>query len=131
MKGSSAFSMRRLDTLGTWLSIGCAIHCAATPMIALAMAASGLELLRGDGWHSLFLVVTSALAVTTVCCGWRKHRKTRVLLLLGAALACLLAARSAGEGRHEEILTAVAGLLFASCHRLNTRCCASACSRHD
>lgn len=62
------------DQFGMLASIGCAIHCAAMPLVLAYLPSLGLGWLAGEGFHQWMAVVCFALAAAAFLPGWRKHR---------------------------------------------------------
>jgi hypothetical protein len=111
------------DKIGMCLSLSCAAHCAAAPLLIAGLAAAGFELALGDFWHSLFLLGTCLLAAANFTRSFRRHRRPEIWPLFLLAATTLAAGRFAGEGPHETMLMAGGGLLLAVCHLLNHRYC--------
>ena len=116
------------DKIGVCLSLSCAIHCAAAPLVIAAMAATGFELAVGDFWHSIFILSTCMIAAANFSCSYRLHRRTGIWPLFFLAVAALVAGHFVHEGPHETALTAFGGLILAGCHLLNRRYCSECCS---
>ena len=88
------------DRWGMGLSLLCAGHCLAAPVLFAALPALGLALhsfrdpirpvslalLRLEGWHVAVVLVTVAFATVTLVLGWRRHRRRLPLAWLAAAL---------------------------------------------
>lgn len=88
----------------------CAVHCAATPLLLLAVPT--LALWRGV--ELTLLAVTMALAVAALTVGYRRHRRIPPIVAAGAGLAIWGA--SAGHLIHrapEEVTTMAGALLVA------------------
>ena len=77
------------DWAGMIASIGCAIHCAAMPMVLAYLPALGLGWLAGEDFHRWMAVLCFALAASAFVPGWRKHRSF-VPVMWGAAGLLLL-----------------------------------------
>ena len=72
------------DLAGMTASIGCAIHCAAMPLVIAYLPALGLGWLADEGFHQWMAVLCFALAALAFLPGWRKHRS---LLPVGFGIA--------------------------------------------
>ncbi|WMJ69331.1 MerC family mercury resistance protein [Stenotrophomonas sp. 24(2023)] len=129
----------RLDLAGAWISLACALHCLALPLLlafvpAAMMAmrsfqhpAHGLmtALLVMSRWEWLFALMASSLALSSTATGWRRHGH-RAALLLALAGALPLLAASLYLPLKESLLwhgiaTACGGVLLAAAHLLNRR----------
>ena len=80
------------DWAGMTASIGCAIHCAAMPLVIAYLPALGLGWLADEGFHQYMAIICVALALAAFVPGWRKHRSivplvwgTTGLILLNTA----------------------------------------------
>lgn len=62
------------DWAGMVASIGCAIHCAAMPLVFAYLPALGLSWLADEGFHRVMAIVCFGLAMAAFVPGWRKHR---------------------------------------------------------
>ena len=69
------------DWLGMVASIGCAIHCAAMPMVIAYLPALGLSWLADEGFHKWMAAICFGLAALAFLPGWRKHRSLTPFLL--------------------------------------------------
>ena len=83
------------DMAGMVASIGCAIHCAAMPLVLAYLPAFGLGWLADDGFHQWMAVVCFALAAVAFVPGWRKHGSF-VPAIWGAAGVLLLSTAAFG-----------------------------------
>ena len=61
------------DWAGMTASIGCAIHCAAMPLVLAYLPAFGLGWLADEGFHRWMAVICFALAIAAFVPGWRRH----------------------------------------------------------
>ena len=76
------------DLTGLIASIGCAIHCAAMPIVIGYLPMLGLDWLATQGFHQAMAVICAGLAIAAFFPGWRKHKKLlpAALGLIGIAL---------------------------------------------
>lgn len=54
-------------------SIGCAIHCAAMPLVLAYLPSLGLGWLASEGFHQWMAGICFVLAASAFIPGWRKH----------------------------------------------------------
>ena len=71
----------RLDRLGACVSFACAIHCAVLPFAATVLPLLGIGFLADKRVERTVLLVSLALASSSICWGFRIHRKRSLLLL--------------------------------------------------
>ncbi|WP_414485850.1 MerC domain-containing protein [Stenotrophomonas sp. EMP41] len=129
----------RFDLAGAWLSLACAAHCIALPLL-LAFVPAAMMALRsfqhpGHGamtlllmmsrWEWLFALLASSLALVSTSAGAHRHRYWRPLRLACVG-AILLLSSSLYLPLKESLLwhglaTAVGGVLLACAHIANRR----------
>lgn len=83
------------DWAGMTASIGCAIHCAAMPMVLAYLPAFGLTWLADEGFHRWMAAICFALAAAAFVPGWRRHGSLAPAMW-GAAGVLLLATAAFG-----------------------------------
>ena len=115
------------DKLSISLSLLCAVHCLAVPvMLALlpSMAALQLDNEAFHYWMLLAVIPTSIYALTMGC---KRHRHFRLLIVGGTGLALLVLAVMLGEEiigeSGEKILTVIGASFVAGGHFWNFRLC--------
>ncbi|REK17427.1 MAG: MerC domain-containing protein [Planctomycetota bacterium] len=127
------------DGAGMIASIGCAIHCAAMPLVLAYLPLLGLEWLAGEEFHRWMAGVCLVLAAAAFVPGWRRHRSWRpamwgtagLLVLTTTAFAtesncCATCSADGGD------LTAVSACSDASCsHCKSEQEHAAATVQHD
>lgn len=129
----------RFDLAGAWLSLACAAHCIALPLL-LAFVPAAMMALRsfqhpGHGamtlllmmsrWEWLFALLASSLALASTSAGVHRHRRWRpvqlacagAILLLSASLYLPLKESLLWHG----VATACGGVLLAAAHVGNRR----------
>ncbi|MCU1135022.1 MerC domain-containing protein [Stenotrophomonas maltophilia] len=129
----------RFDLAGAWLSLACAAHCIALPLLlafvpAAMMALRSFQhpchgamtlLLMMSRWEWLFALLASSLALVSTSAGAHRHRYWRPLRLACVG-AILLLSSSLYLPLKESLLwhgvaTAVGGVLLACAHIANRR----------
>lgn len=103
-----------LERAATWLSLGCALHCLATPLLAAGLPLAGAS--ASFVHHPVLEVGLSALVLIgvllTAVLGYRRHRDVRVLVALGAGLVLYLLGH-VGDGWPSRVVS-IAGALSLS-----------------
>lgn len=112
------------DRFGATASFLCAVHCALLPLVIAALPVLGLSFLADHRYEQGFIVFATALALTSLFFGFRRHRRFGafwflvpgvVLLIAGAVLAF-------DDGSHlHTVLVAIGGTLVACAHVVNLR----------
>ena len=117
------FNHELVDTAGAGLSIACAIHCLAMPILVAVLPLIGLGFLATERAELVIITGAIGLAIVSLAWGVRHHRRWRALLLLIVALAFIATARTAVEGAFEVIIYSIGGVLLASAHLMNRHLC--------
>jgi MerC mercury resistance protein len=112
-----------IDSMGAWVSLGCALHCAAIPMLFGVLPLLGLGFLVHDTFEKIFLTFSVALAFGSLCWGYRLHRRWSGFLILASGLSLIVIGRNFVTDKYE-VLFVVAGVVFlAGAHILNRYLC--------
>lgn len=83
----------RLDWLGVLCSFGCAVHCAAMPVLLATLPSfTNLRWLADPLFHQIVAVLCGVLVARAIVPGYRKHGNSRVVALAGVGLGMLFAA---------------------------------------
>ena len=83
----------RLDWLGVLCSFGCAVHCAAMPvLVAILPSLTSLRWLADPLFHQVVAIFCGVLVARAIVPGYRKHRDSRVVTLAGIGLGLLFTA---------------------------------------
>ena len=112
-----------VDQLGAGLSLACAVHCMATPLLLSLLPLVGLGFLADESVETLLLGASLVLAVGSLCWGFRIHHQRRTLLLLGAALLLIVYGRLSPEETVEIVGVVLGAGLLACGHLLNRHLC--------
>ena len=120
-----------VDKVGTCISLTCAVHCMALPLIITILPFMGLGFLAGGTFEFGMIFFSLTLATMSLCWGTRIHGNRQILLFILAALIFFLTGHSI-ESHWHWIFMAVGGTSLAFGHILNNRLCRSCpdCSGH-
>ncbi|WP_313435936.1 MerC domain-containing protein [Stenotrophomonas sp.] len=129
----------RIDLMGAWLSLACAVHCITLPLL-LAFVPAAMMALRSfqhpahgamtallvmSRWEWVFALLASTLAVASTVSGARRHGRWAPLrLALCGALALLSASLYVPLKESlvwHGVATACGGMLLAVAHIRNRR----------
>ena len=95
----------------------------ATPLLIIALPLIGLGFLLGESAELVIIAAAAGLAVGSLTCGYRHHRKWRIFLLLGGASVCIFIAHFYVPEQYESVFMACGGVLLMVGHLLNRRLC--------
>jgi hypothetical protein len=109
-------------TIAAGLSLGCAVHCMAMPLVLALAPLASVELWVGDVAEALLLGMSVAFSVGTLCWGYRVHGQPHVFALFVAALTALAVGELVRHPWHAGFVVGGASLLAAS-QLLNRRLC--------
>lgn len=111
-----------LDVLGATLSVACAAHCLAAPLLV-----SAVPYFFGPGVEHVLGAVLFGIASLAMARGLRRHRNARVLLPFVVGIALFFMPRGE-EGSAQDIAIAVSSSIgLVSAHLMNLRALAAAC----
>ncbi|WP_179640547.1 MerC domain-containing protein [Tunturiibacter empetritectus] len=126
---ASAFSA---DSLGTWASALCVVHCAITPVL-ISMSVVMARFIPGEErTHRTLAVGVAALGVMALVKGFRTHGRRRILGTMALGLGFIFAGAFFGGNlpSHgcEVAVTMTGSTLMICAHRMNHTFC-RACMR--
>jgi uncharacterized membrane protein YfcA len=115
-----------LERWGGGLSLACAIHCLAAPLLLTFFPLAVTRAYLSETLEAALLVGSVLLSLASICRGFRVHRRRRILLCLGAACGLIAAGKLFGAGEPLEGAFVVGGsLCLAAGNLLNHRFCRS------
>jgi hypothetical protein len=112
-----------MDSLGTTVSIACAIQCTFFPLLISVLPLVGLGFLAGDGVEQGFITTSVILAVGSFSWGFRHHRRFYIFLFLVFSLTLIFAGRVWVVDGFEIPFVVSGTLVLAAGHLLNRRLC--------
>jgi MerC mercury resistance protein len=112
-----------LDSLGTTVSLVCAIQCSLFPLLASILPLLGLGFLLGEGLERVFLITSLVLAVGSFGSGFRAHRRFYLFAFLFSASALILTGRLWVDPSYEVPLVVSGTLVLVVGHLFNRRLC--------
>jgi len=120
-----AHRLAAADRIGATASFICALHCAALPFVLAVLPTLGLGFLADHLFERIFIACASALALTVLLHGYRRHHDPRALRLLIPGLLLLWTGGFLVDGHDTIGLHALLGVLGGSCvalaHLINLR----------
>jgi hypothetical protein len=116
-------SSTRIDLVGTCVSVVCAVHCLTIPFLVTVLPLAGVGVLLGGSLEILFIVASVVLATCGLCWGFRRHRRWRVFIVLGAALTMIAIGRFLASEPYELVVVFMGAMVLAAGHLLNSYLC--------
>ncbi len=111
-----------LDFVGFSASVACALHCAALPFLLTLAPLAGLEILDNHWVEYAFIVVSLAIAISSLSHGYRKHHHRPLsLILVGTGFLFIGAGQLVHSEAWEIPMMAVGGSIVAVAHLINWR----------
>lgn len=115
------------DKFAIGLSLVCALHCLAMPVVFLAYPVAAMLPLNNEAFHFWMVVVVVPISGYALTLGCKKHRRSQVLATGGVGVLLLLLAVVCGEailtGMGEKLLTVVGAAILVVAHYRNYREC--------
>lgn len=112
-----------IDSVGALISLGCALHCAAIPLLFAVLPLIGLGFLAQDTFEKIFLTLSVALALGSLSWGYRLHRRWSGFLILVCGLSLILTGRNFMKDVYEILFVVVGAVFLAGAHILNRYLC--------
>ena len=112
-----------LDRAGAFLSMACAVHCLALPLLVAALPLAGYGFLLSRNLETLFISGSLLLATSSFCLGYRLHREFRLLMILYLCTGMIVAGKSLITGPAGLWLAVPGALGLAAGHLFNRRLC--------
>lgn len=100
-----------VEKVGFYLSLACAIHCIATPILITVLPFLGSSFISDHSWEIWFIGGSLILAGVLLYGDFRKHKNPIPLLLLTGSLGVKIA-EMVWLGHKFEFLTGSLGALF-------------------
>ena len=117
------------DKLAIGLSLSCAIHCLAFPILLVSLPSLATLQLDSEAFHFWMVAAVIPTSIYALTLGCKQHQRYRFLLLGSIGLTLLILALVLGEDRigeaGEKILTVIGSSFIVVSHWLNYRLCRS------
>ena len=125
----------RLDGMAVILSGTCMLHCLVLPLLVTLFPIVQGSLLEEKYFHLIMLVFILPTSLVALTVGCRRHRDTLTIALGAVGLMTLGIAAFWGHELFglfgERVVTMLGGLVLASAHIQNFRCCRHVDCQHD
>lgn len=115
------------DRLAIGLSIACAIHCLALPVLLILLPSMTALQLNNEAFHLWMVAVVLPSSIYALSMGCKQHKRYQLFILGSIGLTLLVIALLLGEERigetGEKLLTALGASCVAIGHWFNYRLC--------
>ena len=115
------------DKTAIGLSLLCAIHCLATPLVIVLLPSLVALQFNSEAFHLWMVLAVVPTSVYALTIGCRQHKRYRLLTFGFIGLSCLIVAVMFGESllgeAWEKTLTTIGAGLVAYGHYTNYRLC--------
>jgi len=125
----------RLDGMAVILSGTCMLHCLVLPLLVTLFPIVQGSLLEEKYFHLIMLVFILPTSLVALTVGCRRHRDTLTIVLGAIGLTTLAITAFWGHELFglsgERVVTTIGGLVLASAHIQNFRCCRHVDCQHN
>ena len=115
------------DRFAIGLSLACAIHCLATPLLLAVLPNMAMLQMDNEAFHFWMIVAVLPTSLYALTLGCKQHKRNQLLILGSIGLALLVLAIVLGEQRIGEVgeksLTTLGAGFVALGHWFNYRLC--------
>jgi hypothetical protein len=111
------------DRMAITLSIACAIHCLAMPLLLLLLPSFVVLQLNNEAYHTAMVLIVLPTSVFALFMGCKQHKRYRLLFIGFVGLIFLVLAISLGNEFWEKVLTLMGSAVIAGGHYWNYRLC--------
>ena len=124
-----------VDQIGVWTSTLCVIHCLLTPVLLSLSTVSAHFLPSEERTHRTLAIVIAAVGAIALVKGYRRHRSSRVLVLMVVGLTFIFGGAYWGDhfpSHAAEVLVTLVGSGFMiAAHRINHTFCRECSCSHS
>lgn len=118
-------SQTRLDRTGATLSILCAIHCMATPLILVSLPAAAKHSEAAEAW---IVGASLLIGLSSIRASWRRNGAIASRIGIAIGLAAIVSSRLLLHGMAETILVFTGAAILITSHLFNCRECRNGCA---
>src|SRR5258708_37336818 len=108
----------QIDRWGRRLSLACAVHCMAVPLLFVLLPWSRTWQHSNERLEAAILAASFSLAACSVCSGYRLHRRKSLVAVFGFAMGLILVGRFGTSDGLESVLMILGALSLSAGHWL-------------
>jgi uncharacterized membrane protein HdeD (DUF308 family) len=123
--------MNKLDKIGIYASLLCAIHCAIMPLIVVILPILTISLFVTETVEWLLLISAFIVGISSLCLGFKKHKSKKVFPLLSAGFILILIGKIYHnhnflyQFNYLNLIMILGGILITFSHYINNKLCNS------
>jgi len=110
--------LQQLDKIGSRISFLCALHCAAQPLLLVALPMVGLGFVMEKPFEIVVIYTSVVLATIALAFGYKQHKNYKLFLGLALGIIMIVLSRLV-EGVAEQVLSVLGALSLTGCHIYN------------
>ncbi|MBQ73867.1 MAG: hypothetical protein CMQ20_02440 [Gammaproteobacteria bacterium] len=126
---------RNLDGIAVFLSGTCLVHCLLFPVLVTLFPIVQGSLMEEQYFHLIMLVLILPISLIALTIGCNKHRDIATICLGATGLITLTVTALMGHELFsffgERMATSAGGIILASAHIQNYRCCRKVDCQHE
>ncbi|PHR81283.1 MAG: hypothetical protein COA59_16035 [Colwellia sp.] len=111
------------DKLAISLSIACAIHCLAMPLMLLLLPSFMVLQFNNEAFHTWMIIIVLPTSVYALFMGCKQHKRYRLYFIGFLGLSLLVIAVWLGNEFWEKVVTLMGTAVIAGGHYWNYRLC--------
>ena len=112
-------SNQKIEKVGFYLSIVCAVHCVATPVVITFLPFLGSNLFSNHAWELLVISGSMILGVWILWNDYQKHQNNLPLILLAGSLITKFLEIAYHSASIENFTAPITALLIAFAYYIN------------
>lgn len=126
--------IHKLDKIGFYSSMTCAIHCMIMPLIITFLPYIGLSFFASELFEWIILFTSAALGISSICLGYNTHKNSKAAIMLSLGLVLMFLGRYAHEnncGSESVLILLIGGAAISTSHYINNKLCKSCSTCHN
>lgn len=112
---------KRMDKLGMGVSIACAIHCAALPLIIGALPLLGISFLANEYFETGIIITSLIIGYSSLTRSFCKYNHTAPLIIITVGFGLIFIGKFLANQSQEWLFLTLGGLLIATAHYYNLK----------
>lgn len=111
----------KLDLLGSFISLACAVHCLVFPLLISLGSLVFLSSYTHELTESFILLISVSLCLWSLISSYQHHKRMIPLTFLALGIVSIILAKLFHSFSSEIVLNTIGALFIASAHLLNRR----------